>query len=166
MLASTWRRSAEDHGMMFLDTLRTGRVGHADESFLEAGTLGVSAKQNVLGDGGGLPVERCPEVFGARRTQWPCAATACVAPWAPDGATRRRSRCRRPPAVDHRLERDDVFVVGHYTSPEGRGERSWWLAQLVGLRRHRLRAGGARLRRAYGRGDRWRCGGGRLAGAN
>ncbi|MEU2062268.1 DUF5691 domain-containing protein [Streptomyces sp. NPDC013455] len=119
LLASTWATERAEDRLMFLDSLRTG-LSDADEPFLEQ-ALG-DRSRNVRATAAEL-LSALPGSALARRMA--VRATACVA----------LDRTRPSPTIiveaphecDTGMERDGVVP----TPPAGRGERSWWLGQLV-----------------------------------
>ncbi|MFJ4522475.1 DUF5691 domain-containing protein [Streptomyces sp. NPDC088810] len=119
LLASTWATERAEDRLMFLDSLRTG-LSEADEPFLEQ-ALG-DRSRNVRATAAELLSALPGSALAARMA---VRATACVA----------LDRTGNAPAIvveaphecDAGMERDGVVA----TPPAGRGERSWWLAQLV-----------------------------------
>ncbi|MFG3205981.1 DUF5691 domain-containing protein [Streptomyces sp. NPDC048192] len=119
LLASTWPTERAEDRLMFLDSLRTG-LSAADEPFLEQ-ALG-DRSRNVRATAAellsALPVSALAERMAVR-------AQACVAldRTGPSPAI----AVEAPLECDSGMERDGVVA----TPPAGRGERSWWLGQLV-----------------------------------
>ncbi|MFF7368159.1 DUF5691 domain-containing protein [Streptomyces tricolor] len=119
LLASTWATERAEDRLMFLDSLRTG-LSEADEPFLEQ-ALG-DRSRNVRATAAELLSALPGSALAARMA---VRATACVA----------LDRTGDAPAIvveaplecDPGMERDGVVA----TPPAGRGERSWWLGQLV-----------------------------------
>ncbi|WP_225825076.1 DUF5691 domain-containing protein [Streptomyces naphthomycinicus] len=119
LLASTWPTERAEDRLMFLDSLRTG-LSDADEPFLEQ-ALG-DRSRNVRATAAELLSALPGSALAARMA---VRATACVA----------LDRTGDPSAIvveaphecDAGLERDGVVAA----PPAGRGERSWWLGQLV-----------------------------------
>ncbi|MCC5476722.1 DUF5691 domain-containing protein [Streptomyces barringtoniae] len=119
LLASTWPTERAEDRLMFLDSLRTG-LSAADEPFLEQ-ALG-DRSRNVRATAAELLSALPASALAARMA---VRAAACVA----------LDRTGNPPAIvveaplecDSGMERDGVAA----TPPTGRGERSWWLGQLV-----------------------------------
>ncbi|MES9519280.1 DUF5691 domain-containing protein [Streptomyces capoamus] len=119
LLASTWTTERAEDRLMFLDSLRTG-LSEADEPFLEQ-ALG-DRSRNVRATAAELLSTLPGSALAARMA---VRATACVA----------LDRTGDAPAIvveaphecDAVMERDGVVA----TPPAGRGERSWWLGQLV-----------------------------------
>ncbi|MFJ4583959.1 DUF5691 domain-containing protein [Streptomyces echinatus] len=119
LLASTWATERAEDRLMFLDTLRTG-LSDADESFLEQ-ALG-DRSRNVRATAAELLSALPGSALAARMA---VRATACVALDRTGNAP--AITVEAPPECDTGMERDGVVA----TPPAGRGERSWWLAQLV-----------------------------------
>ncbi|MFJ7151897.1 DUF5691 domain-containing protein [Streptomyces sp. NPDC100445] len=119
LLASTWSTERAEDRLMFLDSLRTGLSG-ADEPFLEQ-ALG-DRSRNVRATAADLLAALPDSALAARMA---VRAAACV-------ALDRTGNSpvivvEPPPECDSGMERDGVVA----TPPSGRGERSWWLGQLV-----------------------------------
>ncbi|MCB5181695.1 DUF5691 domain-containing protein, partial [Streptomyces antimicrobicus] len=111
LLASTWSTERAEDRLMFLDSLRTG-LSPQDEPFLEA-ALG-DRSRNVRATAAELLSALPQSALAARMAE---RALACVGP---EGVT--------PPAeCDAGMQRDGVVKK----PPTGRGERAWWLGQLV-----------------------------------
>lgn len=119
LLASTWTTERAEDRLMFLDSLRAG-LSAADEPFLE----------QALGDRSRTVRATAAELLSALPASALAArmavrAVACVA----------LDRTENSPAIvvepplecDSGMERDGVVAA----APAGRGERSWWLGQLV-----------------------------------
>jgi hypothetical protein len=104
---------------MFLDTLRTG-LESADEPFLE-GAL-ADRSRNVRATAAEL-LSALPDSALAGRMA--VRATACVA--VDHTGDTPTLVVEAPHACDAGMERDGVVAK----APAGRGERSWWLGQLV-----------------------------------
>lgn len=100
---------------MFLDALRTG-LSAADEPFLEEALTDRS--RNVRATAAEL-LSALPDSALAGRMA--ARARSCVS-LGPEGIT-----VEAPYACDPAMERDGVAAK----PPNGRGERSWWLGQLV-----------------------------------
>jgi hypothetical protein len=119
LLASTWATERAEDRLMFLDSLRTG-LEQPDEPFLEQALSDRS--RNVRATAAELLSALPNSALAARMA---ARAAACVAV----------DRTRREPAIvveaphecDPGMERDGVVPK----PPAGRGERSWWLGQLV-----------------------------------
>ncbi|MGW0881817.1 DUF5691 domain-containing protein [Streptomyces sp. NPDC002671] len=119
LLAATWATERAEDRLMFLDSLRTG-LSAADEPFLEQ-ALG-DRSRNVRATAAELLSALPGSALAARMA---VRAAACVAldPMgdAPAIAVEAPLRC------DSDMERDGIAAK----PPAGRGERSWWLGQLV-----------------------------------
>ncbi|MGW7044552.1 DUF5691 domain-containing protein [Streptomyces avermitilis] len=119
LLATTWATERAEDRLMFLDSLRAGLTA-ADEPFLEQSLSDRS--RNVRATAAEL-LSALPESALAGRMA--DRAGSCVAV----------DRTRRVPTLvveaphecDTGMERDGVVAK----APAGRGERSWWLGQLV-----------------------------------
>ncbi|MEV7420984.1 DUF5691 domain-containing protein [Streptomyces sp. NPDC089919] len=111
LLTSTWATERAEDRLMFLDSLRTGLTA-ADEPFLES-ALG-DRSRNVRGTAAEL-LSALPHSALAGRMA--ARALACVGP---EGVT-------APTGCDAGMRRDGVVE----RPPAGRGERSWWLGQVV-----------------------------------
>ncbi|MFD3678027.1 DUF5691 domain-containing protein [Streptomyces sp. NPDC058613] len=111
LLQTTWSTERAEDRLMFLDSLRAG-LSDADEPFLEA-ALG-DRSRNVRATAAELLSALPRSALAARMAK---RALACVSP---DGVV--------PPAeCDAGMLRDGVVK----RPPAGRGERAWWLGQLV-----------------------------------
>ncbi|MEU3911852.1 DUF5691 domain-containing protein [Streptomyces sp. NPDC029721] len=111
LLGTTWATERAEDRLMFLDSLRAG-LSMADEPFLEA-ALG-DRSRNVRATAAEL-LSALPESALAGRMAE--RALACVGPDAVE-----------PPAeCDAGMLRDGVVE----RPPAGRGERAWWLGQVV-----------------------------------
>ncbi|MFF9777193.1 DUF5691 domain-containing protein [Streptomyces sp. NPDC013978] len=125
VLSSTWSTERAEDRLMFLDTLRTG-LEAADEPFLEAALADRS--RNVRATAAEL-LSALPDSALARRMAK--RATACVAVDHTGGASTPSGTptivVEAPHECDPGMERDGVLPK----APAGRGERSWWLGQLV-----------------------------------
>ncbi|MCT7355087.1 DUF5691 domain-containing protein, partial [Streptomyces sp. 15-116A] len=119
LLATTWATERAEDRLMFLDSLRSG-LGPDDEPFLEQALADRS--RNVRATAAEL-LSALPGSALAQRMA--VRAGACVAV----------DRTRQTPTIvveaphecDAGMERDGVVAK----APAGRGERSWWLGQLV-----------------------------------
>ncbi|MEU5752555.1 DUF5691 domain-containing protein [Streptomyces sp. NPDC047829] len=119
LLASTWPTERAEDRLMFLDSLRSG-LAPADEPFLEAALADRS--RNVRATAAELLSALPDSALAARMA---ARAVTCVF----------LDRAVEPPAItveaphecDPGMERDGVVA----RPPSGRGERSWWLGQLV-----------------------------------
>ncbi|MFF7606540.1 DUF5691 domain-containing protein [Streptomyces parvulus] len=139
LLASTWATERAEDRLMFLDSLRT-RLTSADEPFLEHALADRS--RNVRATAAELLSALPDSALAARMA---ARAVTCVsldrsldrAPVDPRDDSRDHALERSPiaPAIaveaphecDAGMERDGVVAK----PPGGRGERSWWLGQLV-----------------------------------
>ncbi|MFF9685139.1 DUF5691 domain-containing protein [Streptomyces sp. NPDC014623] len=119
LLAATWPTERAEDRLMFLDSLRSGLSG-ADEAFLEEALTDRS--RNVRSVAAGL-LSALPDSALARRMA--ARATSCVNPDRTGGAV--SVAVEAPHECDAAMQRDGVVPV----PPSGRGERSWWLGQLV-----------------------------------
>lgn len=119
LLSTTWATERAEDRLMFLDSLRTG-LGPDDEPFLEQALADRS--RNVRATAAELLSALPDSALAARMA---VRAGACVAV----------DRTRETPTIvveaphecDASMERDGVAPK----APAGRGERSWWLGQLV-----------------------------------
>ncbi|MFE9447241.1 DUF5691 domain-containing protein [Streptomyces sp. NPDC006739] len=119
LLASTWPTERAEDRLMFLDSLRTG-LGAEDEPFLELALADRS--RNVRATAAELLSALPGSALAARMA---VRAGQCVAvDHTGDGPT---IAVEAPLECDPRMERDGVVAK----PPAGRGERSWWLGQLV-----------------------------------
>ncbi|MFE4048452.1 DUF5691 domain-containing protein [Streptomyces sp. YIM B13518] len=119
LLAAGWATERAEDRLMFLDSLRTG-LGPDDEPFLEQALADRS--RNVRATAAellsALPGSALAERMAVR-------AGACVAvDHTRDTPT---LAVEAPHECDAGMERDGVVA----RAPAGRGERSWWLGQLV-----------------------------------
>ncbi|UZI29230.1 DUF5691 domain-containing protein [Streptomyces sp. VB1] len=119
LLATTWPAERAEDRLMFLDSLRSG-LGGDDEPFLERALSDRS--RNVRATAAEL-LSALPESALAGRMA--ARATSCVNPDR-TGATASIA-VEAPHECDAAMQRDGVAAV----PPTGRGERSWWLSQLV-----------------------------------
>ncbi|MEV5998373.1 DUF5691 domain-containing protein [Streptomyces griseomycini] len=119
LLAATWAVERAEDRLMFLDSLRTG-LGPDDEPFLERALADRS--RNVRATAAEL-LSALPDSALAGRMA--VRAGACVAvDHTKDTPT---ITVEAPHECDAGMERDGVVAK----APAGRGERSWWLGQLV-----------------------------------
>ncbi|OIK05157.1 DUF5691 domain-containing protein [Streptomyces monashensis] len=119
LLASTWPKERAEDRLMFLDTLRAGLAAE-DEPFLEQ-ALG-DRSRNVRATAAELLSALPHSALAARMA---VRAAACVAL---DRTGPVPAIAVEPPLeCDASMERDGVVAI----PPAGRGERSWWLGQLV-----------------------------------
>lgn len=125
LLSATWSTERAEDRLMFLDTLRTG-LEAADEPFLEAALADRS--RNVRATAAELLSALPNSALAGRMAK---RATACVAVDRPGGTSTAAGTptlvVEAPPECDPGMERDGVLPK----APAGRGERSWWLGQLV-----------------------------------
>ncbi|WP_086767399.1 DUF5691 domain-containing protein [Streptomyces bobili] len=119
LLESTWPTERAEDRLMFLDSLRTG-LGPRDEPFLEQALADRS--RNVRSTAAELLSALPGSALAARMA---VRAAACVA------VDHMRDTptvlVEAPHECDAGMERDGVVPK----APPGRGERSWWLGQLV-----------------------------------
>ncbi|MFI9342873.1 DUF5691 domain-containing protein [Streptomyces sp. NPDC052773] len=119
LLADTWPAERAEDRLMFLDSLRTG-LGPDDEPFLEQALADRS--RNVRATAAELLSALPGSALAGRMA---VRAAACVAvDHTGDGP---RLVVEAPHECDASMERDGVIAK----APMGRGERSWWLGQLV-----------------------------------
>ncbi|MFG2475278.1 DUF5691 domain-containing protein [Streptomyces fagopyri] len=119
LLATTWGTERAEDRLMFLDSLRSG-LEPADEPFLERALTDRS--RNVRATAAELLSALPGSALAARMAS---RAGSCVAV----------DRTQKTPSIvveaphecDASMERDGVVPK----APAGRGERSWWLGQLV-----------------------------------
>ncbi|MEW2315082.1 DUF5691 domain-containing protein [Streptomyces bauhiniae] len=119
LLAETWAQERAEDRLMFLDSLRAGLTAD-DEPFLEQ-ALG-DRSRNVRATAAELLSTLPGSALAARMAQ---RAATCVA-LDHTGST-AAIVVEAPAACDPEMERDGVTA----RPPAGRGERSWWLGQLV-----------------------------------
>ncbi|KPC80122.1 MULTISPECIES: DUF5691 domain-containing protein [Streptomyces] len=119
LLAGTWASERAEDRLMFLDSLRSGLSG-ADEAFLEEALADRS--RNVRSTAAEL-LSALPDSALARRMA--ARATTCVNPDRTGDVL--SIGVEAPHECDAAMQRDGVVPV----PPPGRGERSWWLGQLV-----------------------------------
>jgi hypothetical protein len=119
LLETTWATERAEDRLMFLDSLRTG-LGAEDEPFLERALTDRS--RNVRATAAELLSALPGSALAARMAD---RAGACVSV----DHTRDVPTIvvEAPHACDAGMERDGVVPK----APTGRGERSWWLGQLV-----------------------------------
>ncbi|MBB5124204.1 DUF5691 domain-containing protein [Streptomyces griseoloalbus] len=119
LLATTWAAERAEDRLMFLDSLRAG-LGPDDEPFLEQALADRS--RNVRATAAellsSLPGSALADRMAVR-------AGACVA--VDHTGDTPTIAVEAPHACDAGMERDGVVAK----APAGRGERSWWLGQLV-----------------------------------
>lgn len=121
LLAATWSTERAEDRLMFLDSLRTG-LSDADEAFLEKALSDRS--RNVRATAAEL-LSALPHSALAGRMA--ARAASCVSlDRSGDGADAAIA-VEAPHECDAGMQRDGVVP----SPPSGRGERSWWLGQLV-----------------------------------
>ncbi|MFH8464288.1 DUF5691 domain-containing protein [Streptomyces sp. NPDC017991] len=119
LLAGTWASERAEDRLMFLDSLRTGLCA-ADEPFLERALADRS--RNVRATAAELLSALPDSALAGRMAE---RAGSCVAVDHTLGAP--TTVVEAPHECDAGMERDGVVSK----APAGRGERSWWLGQLV-----------------------------------
>ncbi|MFF4748595.1 DUF5691 domain-containing protein [Streptomyces sp. NPDC002514] len=119
LLTSTWSAERAEDRLMFLDSLRAG-LDAADEPFLERALADRS--RNVRAMAAELLSALPDSALAARMA---VRAGACVAIDHTLGDP--TIAVEAPPECDAAMERDGVVAK----PPTGRGERSWWLGQLL-----------------------------------
>ncbi|WLQ50454.1 DUF5691 domain-containing protein [Streptomyces poriferorum] len=119
LLATTWPTERAEDRLMFIDSLRTGLSG-ADEEFLEQALADRS--RNVRATAAEL-LSALPGSALAHRMA--ARALSCVSPGLT--GTGPSVAVEAPHECDAAMQRDGVVAL----PPSGRGERSWWLGQLV-----------------------------------
>ncbi|MFJ2831799.1 DUF5691 domain-containing protein [Streptomyces sp. NPDC087263] len=119
LLTTTWATERAEDRLMFLDSLRS-KLGAADEPFLEQALADRS--RNVRATAAEL-LSALPESALAARMA--ARAGSCVAVDRTQGTP--TIVVEAPHECDPGMERDGVVPK----APAGRGERSWWLGQLV-----------------------------------
>ncbi|MFC9478725.1 DUF5691 domain-containing protein [Streptomyces griseus] len=119
LLATTWSVERAEDRLMFLDSLRSG-LGADDEPFLEQALSDRS--RNVRATAAELLSALPASALAGRMAD---RAMSCVSP---DRTGEVVSiSVEAPHECDAGMQRDGVAAV----PPTGRGERSWWLGQLV-----------------------------------
>ncbi|MFE2036392.1 DUF5691 domain-containing protein [Streptomyces scopuliridis] len=119
LLASTWSTERAEDRLMFLDSLRTGLSG-ADEPFLERALSDRS--RNVRHTAAELLSALPGSALAGRMA---ARAATCVSMDRTGGG--QVITVEAPHECDADMQRDGVVPA----PPAGRGERSWWLGQLV-----------------------------------
>ncbi|WP_067278334.1 DUF5691 domain-containing protein [Streptomyces jeddahensis] len=119
LLATTWSTERAEDRLMFLDSLRTGLCDE-DEPFLERALADRS--RNVRATAAELLSALPGSALAARMA---ARAASCVSLDRTQGQT--TVVVEAPHECDADMERDGVVPK----PPAGRGERSWWLGQLV-----------------------------------
>ncbi|MEV8568428.1 DUF5691 domain-containing protein [Streptomyces sp. NPDC051322] len=119
LLGTTWTTERAEDRLMFLDSLRTGLTA-ADEPFLEQALSDRS--RNVRSTAAELLSALPRSALAGRMAS---RAVTCVSLDRTDDHA--RIAVEAPHECDAAMQRDGVVPV----PPAGRGERSWWLGQLV-----------------------------------
>jgi len=119
LLGGTWSAERAEDRLMFLDSLRDDLVP-SDEPFLEQALSDRS--RNVRATAAELLAALPGSAFAARMAER-SAACVSLSP-SPGGA---QITVDAPVQCDSGMQRDGVVPK----PPSGRGERSWWLSQLV-----------------------------------
>lgn len=119
LLSATWATERAEDRLMFLDSLRAG-LSDADEPFLE--TALTDRSRNVRATAAEL-LSALPHSALAGRMA--ARASSCVSLDRSEGAA--SISVEAPHECDTDMQRDGVVP----SPPSGRGERSWWLGQLV-----------------------------------
>ncbi len=119
LLTTTWASERAEDRLMFLDSLRTGLCA-ADEPFLEQALADRS--RNVRSTAAELLSALPASALAARMAE---RAGSCVAVDHTQGTP--TIAVEAPHECDPGMERDGVVAK----APARRGERSWWLGQLV-----------------------------------
>ncbi|WP_434595333.1 DUF5691 domain-containing protein [Streptomyces sp. A5-4] len=122
LLVATWSTERAEDRLMFLDSLRTG-LSDSDEPFLEQALSDRS--RNVRSTAAEL-LSALPR--SALASRMASRATTCVSLDRSDRTgDGERITVEAPHECDADMQRDGVSP----NPPAGRGERSWWLGQLV-----------------------------------
>ncbi|WP_405929253.1 DUF5691 domain-containing protein [Streptomyces griseus] len=119
LLATTWSAERAEDRLMFLDSLRSG-LGADDEPFLEQALSDRS--RNVRATAAELLSALPASALAGRMAD---RAMSCVSPDRTGDVV--SISVEAPHECDAGMQRDGVAAV----PPTGRGERSWWLGQLV-----------------------------------
>ncbi|WP_328330319.1 MULTISPECIES: DUF5691 domain-containing protein [unclassified Streptomyces] len=119
LLATTWSTERAEDRLMFLDSLRTGLTA-GDEPFLEQALADRS--RNVRSTAAELLSALPTSALAGRMAD---RAMTCVNLDLSEDQV--RISVEAPHECDAAMQRDGVSAV----PPAGRGERSWWLGQLV-----------------------------------
>ncbi|MFF8288272.1 DUF5691 domain-containing protein [Streptomyces sp. NPDC016309] len=119
LLGSTWPTERAEDRLMFLDSLRAG-LSDADEPFLEAALADRS--RNVRATAAELLSALPGSAFAHRMA---ARASTCV--HLDRTGPEATIAVEAPHECDAAMQRDGVLA----DPPAGRGERSWWLGQLV-----------------------------------
>ncbi|MFE9336052.1 DUF5691 domain-containing protein [Streptomyces sp. NPDC007063] len=118
LLASTWQTERAEDRLMFLDSLREG-LRSSDEPFLERALTDRS--RTVRATAAELLTALPGSALAARMAD---RARGCVAPDSTGGSG---IAVTAPSTCDAAMQRDGIVPK----PPSGRGERAWWLCQLV-----------------------------------
>ncbi|MEV5612860.1 DUF5691 domain-containing protein [Streptomyces sp. NPDC052225] len=121
LLAGTWSTERAEDRLMFLDSLRTG-LTDADEPFLEQALTDRS--RNVRATAAELLSALPNSALAARMAD---RALTCVSLDLTTTTTTTTITVEAPHECDAAMERDGITAK----PPAGRGERSWWLGQLI-----------------------------------
>ncbi|MFE9255104.1 DUF5691 domain-containing protein [Streptomyces sp. NPDC006879] len=121
LLAGSWRTERAEDRLMFLDALRSG-LSEADEDFLEQALSDRS--RNVRSTAAELLATLPGSALAKRMAD---RARSYVGPDRTEGGGAHRIAVEAPSECDAEMQRDGVVLK----PPAGRGERSWWLVQLV-----------------------------------
>ncbi|WP_330174048.1 DUF5691 domain-containing protein [Streptomyces sp. NBC_01498] len=121
LLATTWSTERAEDRLMFLDSLRAG-LSAPDEPFLEDALSDRS--RNVRATAAELLSALPDSALAARMA---ARAATCVSLDLGGGPAGPTVVVEAPHECDAAMQRDGVSP----TPPSGRGERSWWLGQLV-----------------------------------
>ncbi len=121
LLAETWSTERAEDRLMFLDSLRTG-LSDADEPFLERALSDRS--RNVRATAAELLSALPRSALAGRMAS---RAASCVGLDRSGDAGGASIAVEAPHECDADMQRDGVAA----SPPSGRGERSWWLGQLV-----------------------------------
>ncbi|GGX85186.1 DUF5691 domain-containing protein [Streptomyces hiroshimensis] len=121
LLAGSWATERAEDRLMFLDALREG-LSAQDEPFLERALSDRS--RNVRATAAELLSALPGSALAARMAE---RARSCVSLDRTGEGEGPRIAVEAPHECDKDMQRDGVVVK----PPSGRGERSWWLAQIV-----------------------------------
>jgi Family of unknown function (DUF5691) len=123
LLRSTWPAERAEDRLLFLDSLRDG-LGPDDEPFLEEALFDRS--KNVRATAAEL-LSALPGSALARRMAERARACVTLATGGHGPGAGTRVVVEAPHACDAAMQRDGIAPK----PPTGRGERAWWLGQLV-----------------------------------
>ncbi|MFI1398900.1 DUF5691 domain-containing protein [Streptomyces sp. NPDC020681] len=121
LLTATWTTERAEDRLMFLDSLRTG-LSETDEPFLEQALADRS--RNVRATAAELLSALPHSALAGRMAE---RAASCVSLDRSGDGSGAAIAVEAPHECDAAMQRDGVVP----TPPTGRGERSWWLGQLV-----------------------------------